>query len=42
MKNPFIREAHRVERFADQSVVDRYHLRPTYSPETFTILNALI
>ena len=38
MKNPFIHEAHRVERFADQSVVDRYHLRPTYSPETFTIL----
>jgi trans-aconitate methyltransferase len=42
MKNPFIHEAHRVERFQDQSVVDRYHLRPTYSPETFTILNELI
>ncbi len=29
-------------RFQDQSVVDRYHLRPTYPPETFTLLNALI
>ncbi len=29
-------------RFQDQSVVDRYHLRPTYPPETFTILNELI
>src|SRR5258708_9611829 len=29
-------------RFADQSVVDRYHLRPTYPPETFKILNTLI
>src|SRR5260370_38416578 len=42
MKNPFIHEAHRVEHFQDQSVVERYHLRPTYSPETFTILNELI
>jgi len=31
-----------VARFADQSVVDRYHLRPTYPPETFELLNALI
>ena len=31
-----------VVRFQDQSVVDRYHLRPTYPPETFEILNALI
>ncbi len=31
-----------VARFQDQSVVDRYHLRPTYPPETFEILNALI
>lgn len=29
-------------RFQDQSVVDRYHLRPTYPPETFALLNALI
>jgi len=29
-------------RFQDQSVVDRYHLRPTYPPETFAFLNALI
>lgn len=29
-------------RFQDQSVVDRYHLRPTYPPEIFTLLNALI
>lgn len=29
-------------RFQDQSVVDRYHLRPTYPPETFEILNELI
>ena len=31
-----------VARFADQSVVDRYHLRPTYPPETFELLNALV
>jgi trans-aconitate methyltransferase len=29
-------------RFQDQSVVDRYHLRPVYPPETFTFLNELI
>lgn len=29
-------------RFQDQSVVDRYHLRPTYPPETFALLNDLI
>lgn len=29
-------------RFQDQSVVDRYHLRPTYPAETFKILNSLI
>jgi ubiquinone/menaquinone biosynthesis C-methylase UbiE len=29
-------------RFQDQSVVDRYHLRPAYPPETFAILNELI
>jgi trans-aconitate methyltransferase len=31
-----------VVRFQDQSVVDRYHLRPAYPPETFAILNELI
>ncbi len=29
-------------RFQNQSVVDRYHLRPTYPPEIFTLLNALV
>lgn len=29
-------------RFEDLSVVARYHLRPTYPPETFAILNELI
>jgi ubiquinone/menaquinone biosynthesis C-methylase UbiE len=29
-------------RFQDQSVVDRYHLRPTYPPETFRFLADLI
>src|SRR5260370_19230911 len=29
-------------RFQDQSVVDRYHLRPLYPPETFTFLNELL
>lgn len=29
-------------RFQDQSVVERYHLRPTYPSETFTFLNDLI
>ena len=29
-------------RFQDQSVVDRYHLRPTYPPEIFTLLNPLV
>ena len=42
MKHPFLHGAHNAERFQDQSVVDRYHLRPAYPPETFTILNKLI
>jgi len=42
MKHPFLQGVHNAARFQDQSVVDRYHLRPTYPPETFTILNALI
>ncbi len=29
-------------RFQHQSVVDRYHLRPTYPPQTFELLNDLI
>lgn len=29
-------------RFQDQSVVDRYHLRPMYPPETFAFLHELI
>jgi 2-polyprenyl-3-methyl-5-hydroxy-6-metoxy-1,4-benzoquinol methylase len=29
-------------RFQDQSVVDRYHLRPTYPPELFHLLSTLI
>jgi ubiquinone/menaquinone biosynthesis C-methylase UbiE len=42
MKHPFLQGAHHAGRFQDQSVVDRYHLRPAYPPETFTILNELI
>jgi len=42
MKHPFLQGAHNAGRFQDQSVVDRYHLRPAYPPETFTILNELI
>src|SRR5215467_7523749 len=42
MKHPFLQGAHNAGRFQDQSVVDRYHLRPTYPSETFTILNELI
>src|ERR1700694_4921550 len=33
---------HQAARFQDQSVVDRYHLRPTCPPETFRILATLI
>jgi ubiquinone/menaquinone biosynthesis C-methylase UbiE len=42
MKHPYLQGAHNAERFQDQSVVDRYHLRPAYPPETFAILNELI
>jgi ubiquinone/menaquinone biosynthesis C-methylase UbiE len=42
MKHPFLQGTHNAGRFQDQSVVDRYHLRPAYPPETFTILNALV
>jgi len=42
MKHPFLQGVHNAGRFQDQSVVDRYHLRPTYPPETFTIFNELI
>jgi ubiquinone/menaquinone biosynthesis C-methylase UbiE len=42
VKHPFLHGAHHVGRFQDQSVVDRYHLRPAYPRETFTLLNGLI
>ncbi|QBD81017.1 class I SAM-dependent methyltransferase [Ktedonosporobacter rubrisoli] len=42
MKHPFLQGEHNAGRFQDQSVVDRYHLRPTYPQEIFTILNELI
>ncbi len=42
MKHPFLRGAHNASRFQDQSVVDRYHLRPAYPLETLTILGELI
>ena len=42
MKHPFLQGAHHAGRFQDQSLVDRYHLRPASLPETFTILNELI
>src|SRR5215831_18102379 len=42
MKHPFLQGAHHAGRFQDQSVVDRYHLRPAYPPEIFTLLNELI
>jgi ubiquinone/menaquinone biosynthesis C-methylase UbiE len=42
MKHPFLHGAHNARRFQDQSVVNRYHLRPAYPPETFTILTELI
>lgn len=42
MKHPFLHGEHNAGRFQDQSVVDRYHLRPAYPPEIFTLLNALI
>jgi ubiquinone/menaquinone biosynthesis C-methylase UbiE len=42
VKHPFLQGAHNAERFQDQSVVDRYHLRPTYPPDLFTMLNELI
>ena len=42
MKHPFLQGVHNAGRFQDQSVVDRYHLRPTYPPETFTLLSELI
>lgn len=42
MKHPFLQGVHNAGRFQDQSVVDRYHLRPAYPPEIFTILSNLI
>jgi ubiquinone/menaquinone biosynthesis C-methylase UbiE len=42
MKHPFLQGEHHAGRFQDQSVVDRYHLRPAYPPEIFSILNELL
>src|SRR5260370_25237043 len=42
MKHPFLQGAHNAGGFQDQSVVDRYHLRPAYPPETFTILGEVM
>lgn len=42
MKHPFLYGVHHAGRFQDQSLVDRYHLRPAYPPEIFTFLNELI
>lgn len=41
-KHPYVDAEHFVTRFQDQSVVDRYHLRPTYPPQTFALLSDLI
>jgi len=42
MKRPESHGEQYVVRFQHQSVVDRYHLRPTYPPQTFELLNDLI
>ena len=42
MSRPEWAGARFVARFQEQSVVDHYHLRGAYPPETFTILNDLI
>ena len=42
MKRPESRGEQYAVRFQHQSVVDRYHLRPTYPQETFELLNDLI
>src|SRR5215831_18879480 len=42
MKRPESHGEKFAARFQHQSVVDRYHLRPTYPPETFELLNDLI
>jgi ubiquinone/menaquinone biosynthesis C-methylase UbiE len=42
MKRPESHGEKFASRFQHQSVVDRYHLRPTYPPQTFEFLNALI
>ncbi|KAK3187296.1 hypothetical protein K4F52_003927 [Lecanicillium sp. MT-2017a] len=39
---PQILEPPRLSRFGDASVAERYHLRPSYPPETFDILRGLI
>jgi len=42
MKHPYLDAEQHVVRFQDQSVVDRYHLRLAYPPQTFELLNDLI
>jgi ubiquinone/menaquinone biosynthesis C-methylase UbiE len=42
MKRPESHGEQYAVRFQHQSVVDRYHLRPTYPPQTFELLNDLI
>jgi len=42
MKRPESHGEQYMVRFQHQSVVDRYHLRPTYPQETFELLNDLI
>src|SRR5690349_2559845 len=42
MKRPESHGEQYVVRFEHQSVVDRYHLRPSYPPQTFELLTDLI
>src|SRR3989442_12993521 len=42
MKHLFLQGPNQGGGFQDQSLVDRYHLRPASPPETLTILNELI
>jgi trans-aconitate methyltransferase len=42
MKDAFLPDRERLRRFQERSVASRYHLRPTYPPEAFAILNELI
>ncbi|WP_376795271.1 class I SAM-dependent methyltransferase [Thermogemmatispora sp.] len=42
MSDPFAPDLARLRRFQDPALVRRYHLRPSYPPETFLVLNELI